>query len=179
MLSLHQSILNLRVVVCAVTHSEVLLVIFPEAHGAGGRGEGPVSLHKHLRRNPRQSFQAIYVLRVHSQQLTLLMQQPNKVVRQVGLEVSGIQLFGQGEEGIWVSVEKVDVEYGLGVWQVVLLQVVIETTAWRPEIWDATGSTDAGSSHHHHFLVAPLPDVPGDMLQSLLLFRSSASTAEE
>lgn len=157
--------------------SEVLVFIFPEANGAGGRCEGPVSLHQHLWRNPCQSFQAIDVLRVHAQQLILLVQQANKVVRHVGLEVPRIQLFGQGKERVWVSVEKVDLEYGLGVRQVVLLQVVVEATAWRPEIRDATGSTDPGSGHHHHPLAAALLDAPSDVLQSLLLSRSTAAAA--
>lgn len=60
------------------------------------------------------------------------MKQIYKVVCQVGVVVSWIQLFGQGEEGIWVMVEKANLKYGLGVRQVILLQVVIETTAWRP-----------------------------------------------
>lgn len=50
---------------------------------------------------------------------------------QVGLIVPRVQLFGQGEERIRVVTEKADLEYGLGVRQVVLLQVVIETAAWR------------------------------------------------
>lgn len=80
----------------------------------------------------RTSFQAINVLCVHPEQLTLLVKQIYKVVCQVGAVVSWIQLFGQGEEGIWVMVEKANLKYGLGVRQVILLQVVIETTAWRP-----------------------------------------------
>jgi len=59
--------------------------------------------------------------------------QTHKVVRQIGLVVPWIQLLGQGEEGIRVLVEEPDLEYGLGVGEVVLLQVVIETAAWRPE----------------------------------------------
>lgn len=51
---------------------------------------------------------------------------------QIGLIVPRIQLFGQGEEGIRVLMEKADLEYGLGVRQVILLQVVIETAAWSP-----------------------------------------------
>lgn len=51
---------------------------------------------------------------------------------QIGLIVPWIQLFGQGEEGIRVLMEKADFEYGLCIRQVILLQVVIETTAWRP-----------------------------------------------
>lgn len=53
-------------------------------------------------------------------------------MRQIGLIVPWIQLFGQREEGIRVLLEKADLEYGLGIRQVILLQVVIETAAWRP-----------------------------------------------
>lgn len=51
---------------------------------------------------------------------------------QVGLIIPRIQLFGQGKEWIRVMMEKADLEYRLGIGQVILLQVVIETTAWRP-----------------------------------------------
>lgn len=97
------------------------------------------------------------------------MKQIYKVVCQVGAVVSWIQLFGQGEEGIWVMVEKANLKYGLGVRQVILLQVVIETTAWRPEIWDATGSADPSSRHHHDPVELLLPYALCDILQGLLL----------
>lgn len=60
------------------------------------------------------------------------MKQSYKIMGQIGLIVPRIQLFGQGEEGIRVLMEKADLEYGLGVRQVILLQVVIETAAWSP-----------------------------------------------
>lgn len=60
------------------------------------------------------------------------MKQPYKVVSEVGLVVPWVQLFGQGEEGVRVSVEKADLKYGLSIGQVILLQVVIKTAAWRP-----------------------------------------------
>lgn len=60
------------------------------------------------------------------------MEQPHEVVCEVGLVVPRVQLLGQSEEGVWVVVEKVDLKYGLCVGQAVLLQVVIETAAWRP-----------------------------------------------
>lgn len=78
------------------------------------------------------SFQAVDVLRVHPEKLTLLVEQPDKVVGYVRLVVSWIQLFGQSKEGIRVSVEKADLKYGLSIGEVILLQVVVETTAWRP-----------------------------------------------
>lgn len=60
------------------------------------------------------------------------MKQPYEVMSHIGLIVPWIQLFGQGEEGVRVVMEKVDLEYGFGIRQVILLQVVIETAAWRP-----------------------------------------------
>lgn len=145
-----------------LTHSQLLSLVVPPADGAGGRGKCTVSLHQHLRRNSchfphtqtikyddsnifrkaakkklediktHTSFQPVDVLRVHPQQLLLLVEQSHKIMSQVGLIVPRVQLFGQGEERIWVVMEKADLEYGLGVRQVVLLQVVIETAAWRP-----------------------------------------------
>lgn len=50
----------------------------------------------------------------------------------IGPVVPRVELFGQGEEGSGVMVEEAELEYGLRVGQVVLLQVVIETAAWRP-----------------------------------------------
>lgn len=78
------------------------------------------------------SLQAIDVLRVHPQELPLVVKQPHKIMGQIGLVVPWIQLFGQSKERIWVVMEKVNLKYGLCVGQVVLLQVVIETAAWRP-----------------------------------------------
>lgn len=137
------------------------------------------------------SLQAVDVLRVHAQELPLVVEQPHEVVCGVGLVVPRVQLLGQSEEGLWVAVEKVDLKYGLCVGQAVLLQVVIETAAWRPgkqkradseptrrakvdlpfspEIWDPAGGADPGPGHHHHPPVAPLPDVLGHLLQGLPL----------
>lgn len=77
------------------------------------------------------SFQPVDVLRVHPEELTLLVEQPDKIMGQIGLIVPWIQLFGQSEEGVWVLMEKVDLEYGLSIGEVILLQVVIETATWR------------------------------------------------
>lgn len=59
------------------------------------------------------------------------MEQPHKMMGQIGLIVPWIQLFGQSEERVRVLMEKVDLEYGLGIGEVILLQVVIETATWR------------------------------------------------
>lgn len=60
------------------------------------------------------------------------MQQPHEIMGHIGPVVPRVELFGQGEEGSGVMVEEAELEYGLRVGQVVLLQVVIETAAWRP-----------------------------------------------
>ena len=49
------------------------------------------------------------------------------------------QLLGQREEGFGVSGEVSDVENGRGLWDVVLLQVVIETGPWGPVVGDIGG----------------------------------------
>lgn len=67
------------------------------------------------------SLQSVNVLRVHPEELALLVEQAHKVMGQVGLIVSRIQLLGQGEERIWVVVEEFDFKYGLSVGEVVLL----------------------------------------------------------
>jgi len=48
------------------------------------------------------------------------------------LVVPWIQLLGQSEEGSRVVMEIVHLEYGLCIRQVILLEVVIETTPWGP-----------------------------------------------
>ena len=78
------------------------------------------------------SLQAINVLRVISQKQSLLLEQLDKVVNGVWLVASGIELLGQGEEWLWVVNKKGDVENGRGVRDFVLLEVVVETSAWGP-----------------------------------------------
>lgn len=79
------------------------------------------------------SLQSVDVLRVHPEELALLVEQAHKVMAQVGLIVSRIQLLGQSEERIWVVVEEFNFKYGLSVGEVVLLQVVVKSAAWRSE----------------------------------------------
>lgn len=139
---------------------EVFAVIFSQTRGAGGRGKCPVGLHQHVWGNSchlsqntkttnvsaqsnkttlplccekRTSLQPVDVLRVHPEQLALLVKQTHKVVSQIRLVVPWIQLSGQSEEGVWVSMKEFYLKNGLGVGQVVLLQVIIQTTARRPE----------------------------------------------
>ena len=52
------------------------------------------------------------------------------------LEVGGVEFFGQHAERLWVLAEVADVEDGLRVWQVVLLEGVIETSPRTAEVWD-------------------------------------------
>lgn len=143
-------------------------------------------------------------MRVHPQELPLVVKQPHKIMGQIGLVAAWIQLFGQSKERIWVVMEKVNLEYGLCVGQVVLPQVVIETAAWRPveqicadpcplrvprtdatraallpEVWDAAGGADASAGHHHHPPVVLLPDALGDLLQGLQLRTCAAAVAEK
>jgi len=65
------------------------------------------------------------------------MQQSDKVMYVVGPVFSWrIQLLGKREERFRVDMEEVDIEDGFRVGDVVLLQVVIETSAWRPATED-------------------------------------------
>lgn len=79
------------------------------------------------------SLQAVDVLRVHPEELALPVEQAHKVMGQVRQVVSRIQLLGQGEERIRVVVEELNFKYGLSVGEVVLLQVVVQSAAWRSE----------------------------------------------
>lgn len=79
------------------------------------------------------SLQAVNVLRVHPEELALPVEQAHKVMGQVRLIVPRIQLFGQSEERIRVVVEEFNFKYGFSVGEVVLLQVVVKSAAWRSE----------------------------------------------
>lgn len=57
----------------------------------------------------------------------------DEVVYVVGSVAARIQSFGQGEERLRVVGEVVNVENSFWVRDVVLLQVGIETCAWRPD----------------------------------------------
>ena len=63
------------------------------------------------------------------------MQQLGEVVEVVGAVLATrVQFFGQREERPGVVVEVVDVKYGFRIGDAVLLQVVVETGAWRPAL---------------------------------------------
>ena len=62
------------------------------------------------------------------------MQQTTEMMHDVGTVLAGrVEFARQGEERTRVVVEIVDVEDGLGVWNLVLLQIVVESRAWRSE----------------------------------------------
>lgn len=81
----------------------------------------------------RTSLQPVDVLCVHAEELTLLVKQTYEVVAKVGSVVSWIEFFGESKEWVRVVMKEVDLKDGLGIWQVILLKVVIEATAWRPD----------------------------------------------
>ena len=78
------------------------------------------------------SLEAVDVLSVDARQQPFLMQETQEVVHIVGVELAGVQLLGQGVEGAGVLLEEVDVKYRLWVWDVVVTQVVVESSARRP-----------------------------------------------
>lgn len=84
------------------------------------------------------SLEPVDVLCVEPQQQPLLMQQSQEVVNDVGPVVSGVQLLGQSEKGLGVVKEKRQLENGLRVGDVVLLEVAVVAAPRRPaEKWGA------------------------------------------
>lgn len=75
------------------------------------------------------SLQSIDVLSVHPEQLAFVMKQPDEVVCQIGTIITRIQLFSQGKERFRVVIEIINLKYGLGIGEVVLLEVVIKATS--------------------------------------------------
>lgn len=57
------------------------------------------------------------------------MEQPDEVVCQIGAIIPRIQLFSQGKERLRVVMEIVNLKYGLGIGEVILLKVVIKATS--------------------------------------------------
>ena len=78
----------------------------------------------------RTSFQSINILCVIPEQHFFLLQQSNKVVDSVGLVATGVELPGKDQERLGVVHKECDVKYCSGVWNLVLLEVVIETSTW-------------------------------------------------
>lgn len=78
-------------------------------------------------------LQAIDVLRVHAQQQAFVVERADEVVDVVGPVAAGIQSLGQREERLRVVGKVVNVENGLWVRDVVLLQVGIKSSSWSSE----------------------------------------------
>lgn len=68
-----------------------------------------------------------------------MVQHADEVVDVVGPVAAGVQRLGQGEEGLRVVGEEVDVEDGLGEGEVVLLQVGVQACSW------GSGGREGGS----------------------------------
>lgn len=133
-------------------------------------------------------LQAVDVLRVHAQQQAFVVEHADEVVDVVGPVASRIQSLGQGEEWQWVVGEEVDVEDGLWVGNIVLLQVSVQARSWspeqrrnnekkftyregdaqrcQPEVRDPAGCADSRSGHHHHILAATQLHQPGYRCQT-------------
>jgi site-specific recombinase len=48
--------------------------------------------------------------------------------------------------------EVVDIENGLSIGQIILLEIVVEASAWRSEVGDASTYADACTCENHNFL---------------------------
>lgn len=55
-----------------------------------------------------------------------------------------------------MEAEVAEVKDGGWLWDLVLLEVVIETSSRSPEVSNATGSADASSGHEHNVAKPPL-----------------------
>lgn len=75
-------------------------------------------------------LQSVDVLGVHSEQQSFVMKHADEVVYVVWMVAAGIQSLGQGEEGLRVVGEVVNVENSFWVRDVVLLQVGVKTGSW-------------------------------------------------
>jgi hypothetical protein len=96
--------------------------------------------------DPGEPFERVDILRPEPVQDALVLQESKKVVRRCRLEVARVQFFRQRVERFRMVFEIVDIEYGFGVRQVVLRQIVVEPCPGRAEIWNASCGRDASSS---------------------------------
>mmetsp|Transcript_10246 Transcript_10246/g.19390 ORF Transcript_10246/g.19390 Transcript_10246/m.19390 type:complete len:231 (+) Transcript_10246:278-970(+) len=71
-----------------------------------------------------------------------------------GLEVCnlGMKLAGQRVKSLRIGLEVLQLEDGLRMGQVVLLQVVVQAGARSSEVWNAGTDGDARPAHHNHAL---------------------------
>lgn len=79
-----------------------------------------MGLYDPLRRQTRQPVERIDVLREHAEELALLVEEAEEVVREGGVEVAGVQLLGEGKEGLRGGLEVADLEDGFWVGELVL-----------------------------------------------------------
>lgn len=105
-----------------------------------------MGLHQLLGRQASDSLESVDVLRVVAHEESLVVQQFRKVVTRSGLELAGVQLSRQSEERLRVSDEVLDVKDRCRVWQIVLLEVVVQASGWRPEVRDSSGCEIKGNS---------------------------------
>lgn len=152
------------------------------------------------------SLEPVDVLCVEPQKQPLVMQQSQEVVNDVGPVVPGVQLLGQSEKGLGVVEEKRELENGLRVGDVVLLEVAVAAAPRRPaekrealspaaqsgrgshgvagagrapEVRDAAGRADAGAHHDQHPRAGSGPDQLGYILQGKLLPLTAASISKD
>ena len=65
---------------------------------------------------------------------SLVLEQPHEAVGETGAELARVELLGQTEEGTRVPVKVDCVENGGRFLKLVLLEIVIQTTAWSSEM---------------------------------------------
>lgn len=123
----------------------VLVVLLAAAQAFRGR-ERAMRFDQPILFDPGEPFERIDVLRPKPVQDALVLQESEKVVRRCRLEVARVQFFRQRVKRFRMFFEVVDIEYGFGVRQVVLRQVVVQSCPGRAEIWNASGGRDASSS---------------------------------
>lgn len=94
-----------------------------------------MSLHQLVGRQSSHALQRVDVLGVVTQQQTLLPQQANEVVAHRGLETLRQQFPSEGEERLGILYEELQLEDGLRMRQVVLVQFVVQSARRGAEIW--------------------------------------------
>ncbi len=111
---------------------------FSLAIDARGRSKVAVAFHQFVLGNPRQKFQPVNVLRIDSEQQVLVGQELQKVVRQSWLVLDARpELVGQRNERLWFLSIIVDLEDRLGIGEVILLEIVIQTSARASKVRDS------------------------------------------
>lgn len=88
-----------------------------------------MSKDKLVIRNACDHLERVNILRKISEQNTFVVQESNKVVSFGGVEQAGIQLLREGEEGIRIFSEEIDLKNRFGEGKIVLLKVGVKTRA--------------------------------------------------